>query len=205
MVISRLSGSGGNAAEPLGAGASPVAAGLGTLEAAGAETLAEAERFEAELGVGSAPELHPTTSKSVRCRHRIERDGSARSGMGPTRKRAPNAPEFAYRRRMRALAVVGLMGAAIVFFACGDDTETTDTGAGEGEPCEGGSDCQDGLMCFVAVDGEPGECLPIPAACDQEEAKCTSGCFDEFRSENCDGGSSCLGIGGSVTLTCTPP
>lgn len=104
---------------------------------------------------------------------------------------------------MRALAFIGIFTTAVVFFACGDDSET-DTDAAEGEPCDSGGDCQDGLFCFVAVEEQPGECAVIPAAC-EDDPKCTVGCFDDFRAENCDNGSSCLGIGGSITLTCTPP
>ncbi|MFO0553801.1 MAG: hypothetical protein U0271_35785 [Polyangiaceae bacterium] len=96
-----------------------------------------------------------------------------------------------------------LAGTALWIVTPGCDEETEDTRAGAGEACTDGSECQTGLMCFVEVDGQPGECTAIPDGCGNDPA-CTGSCFDDFENANCPNGtSSCIHIGASVTLTCS--
>lgn len=102
---------------------------------------------------------------------------------------------------MRALFSSLCLGLCIVSLAaCGGEPE--ETGSAEGEPCESASDCNSGLLCFIAVDGEKGECQAIPKACG-EEAKCSSDCMDVVKDQCESGGSSCISVGSSnVTVTC---
>jgi hypothetical protein len=71
-----------------------------------------------------------------------------------------------------------------------------------GSPCTDGGQCTDELLCFVAVDGEPGECDDFPPECD-EFPQCHEGCFDTYILEQCGAlGGSCISVQGRATITC---
>ena len=93
-----------------------------------------------------------------------------------------------------------LAASLFVVPGCGDPVES-DPGAAIGEACDDGGQCKSDLFCFQQVDGMPGKCEAIPAAC-SGDPKCAGGCFDDFKAKCTAGGSSCISFAGTVTLTC---
>ena len=82
----------------------------------------------------------------------------------------------------------------LLVLACGDPPES-------GDPCLGGGECTDDLLCLLSEEGTSGECTPLPADC-ADYPKCTDPCFQAFMLENCQAGGECSSVSGRVTVTC---
>jgi hypothetical protein len=84
---------------------------------------------------------------------------------------------------------------ALTLAACSDPPTV-------GSPCSNGGECTDDLLCFVAVEGELGECDDFPVACD-DFPQCNEGCFDAYILEQCGvEGGACISVQGRATITC---
>ncbi|MEZ4293732.1 MAG: hypothetical protein R3B70_02060 [Polyangiaceae bacterium] len=97
--------------------------------------------------------------------------------------------------------LLAMLGCCLLVAGCDGESKEPDPRADVGEECMDGGDCKSGLLCFVEVDGSPGECTDWPEACSGSDGV-SCDCMTDVEAQCTTGGSSCLRIGTNVTVTC---